>query len=162
MVSSCRQDHHVPHSNRYFAIGAGKTGIDACLWLLERGFESSRLIRWIMPSDRWLLDRAKSECRIAPQWVRTFGTVFSAAFMAHVEAIFDDDAEKNPLVAALSPDRQSGCGALVGIDRNAGLKQERVRQLNPSAGKPRIYRAAHPPHTGNTWPTKQLAASLQR
>ena len=26
----------------------------------------------------------------------------------------------------------------------------------------RIYRATHPPHTGNTWPTKQLAAALHR
>lgn len=25
-----------------------------------------------------------------------------------------------------------------------------------------LYRAAQPPHTGNTWPTKQFAASLHR
>ncbi len=35
--------------------------------------------------------------RITPQWVRSFGTVFSAALIAHVEATFADDAEKNAL-----------------------------------------------------------------
>jgi hypothetical protein len=41
----------------YVVIGAGKTGIDACLWLLENGTEP-RQIRWIMPRDSWLYDRA--------------------------------------------------------------------------------------------------------
>ena len=38
-------------------VGSGKTGMDACLWLLENGVPPSR-IRWIMPRDAWLLDRA--------------------------------------------------------------------------------------------------------
>lgn len=42
---------------RYVVIGAGKTGMDACLWLLSHGVEPDR-IRWIMPRDAWLLDRA--------------------------------------------------------------------------------------------------------
>lgn len=42
----------------YVVVGAGKTGIDACLWLLERGVEPSK-IRWIMPRDAWLIDRAR-------------------------------------------------------------------------------------------------------
>lgn len=42
----------------YVVVGSGKTGIDACLWLLERGVEPA-LIRWIMPRDAWLIDRAK-------------------------------------------------------------------------------------------------------
>ncbi len=37
-------------------IGAGKTGMDACLWLLENGADPHR-IRWIMPRDAWMLDR---------------------------------------------------------------------------------------------------------
>ncbi|MFM8353816.1 MAG: NAD(P)/FAD-dependent oxidoreductase [Gammaproteobacteria bacterium] len=47
------QDHH-PH---YTIVGAGKTGIDACLWLLHNGLPADR-IRWIMPRDSWYLDRA--------------------------------------------------------------------------------------------------------
>ena len=41
----------------YVVVGAGKTGIDACLWLLEQGVEAGD-IRWIMPRDSWLQDRA--------------------------------------------------------------------------------------------------------
>jgi hypothetical protein len=45
-----------PFSN-YTIVGAGKTGIDACLWLLKAGAQPSQ-ITWIMPRDSWLLDRA--------------------------------------------------------------------------------------------------------
>ena len=41
----------------YTVVGSGKTGIDACLWLLEHGVEPAR-IRWIMPRDCWFMDRA--------------------------------------------------------------------------------------------------------
>jgi hypothetical protein len=41
----------------YMVVGAGKTGIDACLWLLELGVEPERIC-WIMPRDAWLMDRA--------------------------------------------------------------------------------------------------------
>ena len=41
----------------YTVVGSGKTGIDACLWLLAHGVAPSR-IRWIMPRDAWFLDRA--------------------------------------------------------------------------------------------------------
>lgn len=41
----------------YVVIGAGKTGMDACLWLLANGVEPDD-IKWIMPRDPWMLDRA--------------------------------------------------------------------------------------------------------
>ena len=41
----------------YVVIGAGKTGMDACLWLLSTGVPPDD-ITWIMPRDAWLLDRA--------------------------------------------------------------------------------------------------------
>ncbi|MFJ9619463.1 NAD(P)-binding protein [Streptomyces noursei] len=43
--------------SHYTVVGAGKTGIDACLWLLGHGTDPSD-ITWIMPRDSWLLDRA--------------------------------------------------------------------------------------------------------
>jgi len=43
--------------DRYVIVGAGKTGIDACLWLLEQGADPARLT-WIMPRAPWLIDRA--------------------------------------------------------------------------------------------------------
>lgn len=41
----------------YVVVGSGKTGCDAILWLLQHGVAPSA-IRWIMPRDPWLLDRA--------------------------------------------------------------------------------------------------------
>jgi hypothetical protein len=40
----------------FVIVGAGKTGMDACLWLLRNHVDPDR-IRWIMPRDSWLLDR---------------------------------------------------------------------------------------------------------
>jgi hypothetical protein len=45
-----------PHE-RYVVIGAGKTGIDAIVFLLDQGTAPER-ISWIVPSDSWLWDRA--------------------------------------------------------------------------------------------------------
>jgi hypothetical protein len=204
----------------YVVVGAGKTGMDACIWLLEQGVDPDH-IRWIMPRDSWVLDRANVQAgdeffmntwgnmarqleavvaaenvqelmlrleaagewmridpsvlptvyhgatlsqaelaqlrrihgiirlghvkaidaaqihleqgsiplppgtlvvdcsaagipsvesvpvwagdRITPQWLRSFGTCFSAAFIAHVEATVDDDAEKNALCTPIVP-----------------------------------------------------------
>ena len=44
----------------YTIIGAGKTGIDAVLWLLENRVDPDK-IRWIMPRDAWLLDRENTQ-----------------------------------------------------------------------------------------------------
>ena len=44
--------------DRYVVIGAGKTGMDACLWLLKNGVNPDS-ITWIMPRDSWMLDRAR-------------------------------------------------------------------------------------------------------
>ena len=40
----------------YVVIGSGKTGMDACLWLLQNGVDADA-IRWIMPRDAWMLPR---------------------------------------------------------------------------------------------------------
>ena len=41
----------------YVIIGAGKTAVDACLWLLEIGV-SPNDIRWIKPRESWFQNRA--------------------------------------------------------------------------------------------------------
>ena len=45
-----------PHA-AYAVVGSGKTGMDAILWLLENGVAPER-IRWVMPRDAWLMNRA--------------------------------------------------------------------------------------------------------
>ena len=46
-----------PDHESFTVIGAGKTGMDACIWLLLNGAPPER-IRWVVPRDAWLLDRA--------------------------------------------------------------------------------------------------------
>lgn len=41
---------------RYVIVGAGKTGMDACGWLLQLGVDPGA-IRWIKPRESWLLNR---------------------------------------------------------------------------------------------------------
>lgn len=41
----------------FTVVGGGKTGMDSALWLLEQGVAPQR-IRWIVPRDAWLHDRA--------------------------------------------------------------------------------------------------------
>ena len=204
----------------YVVVGAGKTSMDACLWLLAHGVDPE-CIRWVRPRDGWMLNRANVQSgeaffantcgslaqqleaaaaatdmpdlfkrleacgellridpqvqptvyhgailsepelaelrrirnvvrmghvksisaslieldhgtialaagelvvdcsaagipgrpavpvwsgqRITPQWVRSFGTVFSAALIAHIEATFDDEDAKNALCAPIVP-----------------------------------------------------------
>jgi hypothetical protein len=42
---------------RFTVLGAGKTGVDVCGWLLENGAPADA-IRWIVPRDAWVVNRA--------------------------------------------------------------------------------------------------------
>lgn len=44
----------------YIVIGGGKTGIDACLWLLEHDVEPDK-IQWVVSRDAWLLNRKNTQ-----------------------------------------------------------------------------------------------------
>jgi cation diffusion facilitator CzcD-associated flavoprotein CzcO len=44
----------------YTVIGAGKTAMDACMWLLDNGVEADA-IRWIRPRDAWIQSRAATQ-----------------------------------------------------------------------------------------------------
>jgi hypothetical protein len=43
-------------ADRFTVIGAGKTAIDTCVWLLDAGVDPDR-IRWIRGRDPWQIDR---------------------------------------------------------------------------------------------------------
>jgi hypothetical protein len=53
-----RADGPVPV--RYVIIGAGKTAMDAGVWLLGAGVPADR-IRWVMPRDSWLINRQTTQ-----------------------------------------------------------------------------------------------------
>ena len=50
---------------RFVVLGAGKTAMDTCTWLLQSGAEADA-ITWVVPRDSWLLDRATTQN--APQF----------------------------------------------------------------------------------------------
>lgn len=88
---------------RYVIVGAGKTGIDTCLWLLGHGVEPDRLT-WIMPRDSWLLDRETM------QPGASFAEKIKASFTAQLRAI--NDAASVPDLFA----RLEEAGVLLRID----------------------------------------------
>jgi len=76
---------------RFVVIGGGKTGIDACLWLLENGVDPDA-ISWIMPRDGWLLDRRNTQPGIEffhHTMEAQARQIESAAAAASVEDLFD-------------------------------------------------------------------------
>lgn len=93
----------------YVVVGGGKTGIDACLWLLEHDIEPDR-IRWIMPRDAWLLDRQNTQP--SPEF-----------FMSSIGA---QAAQMEAIAAAESStdlfERLEQAGVLVRIDRDVTPK----------------------------------------
>jgi hypothetical protein len=46
----------VDRAGRYTIVGAGKTALDACVWLLEQGVDPGA-IRWVKPREAWWLNR---------------------------------------------------------------------------------------------------------
>ncbi|OHW99354.1 pyridine nucleotide-disulfide oxidoreductase [Colletotrichum incanum] len=79
-----------PHAN-YTVIGAGKTGIDVCLWLLANGVDPARLT-WIMPRDSFYLER--SAFQPGEQFAEKFHTGQNAVIQSVMAASSVDDLLK--------------------------------------------------------------------
>jgi putative NAD(P)-binding protein len=110
--------------DRFVIVGAGKTGIDACLWLLRNDIAPERLT-WIMPRDAWLMDRANIQP--GPQFLERFQGGFAARLGAIMEAGSVPDLF----------DRLEACGNLLRLDparrptmyRCANVTQTELDQL---------------------------------
>ena len=93
----------VPPSG-YVVVGAGKTGIDACLWLLENHVEPDA-ITWIMPRDSWFQNRANVQPS-AEFFMQTFGalgTQMEAIVQATTFADLIANLEKHDQMLRLDP-----------------------------------------------------------
>jgi len=86
----------------YAVLGAGKTGMDACTWLLDNGVDPAR-ISWVKPREPWLTDRASLQPR------DRVGS-FMIAWAASIEAA--GSATSVPDLFA----RLESCGALARVD----------------------------------------------
>jgi hypothetical protein len=69
--------------DRYMVIGAGKTGMDACLFLLKNGVAPDQ-IAWVMPRHAWLFDRA--DIQGEEMFARTLGRWGGETFDAIAES----------------------------------------------------------------------------
>jgi hypothetical protein len=94
---------HTPSA--YVVVGAGKTGMDACLWLLATGVASDD-ITWIVPRDSWLLDRATIQP--GPDFFDTTGGGFALQMEAAALASSVDDLFE----------RLEATGQLLRLDKN--------------------------------------------
>jgi hypothetical protein len=74
----------------FTVVGAGKTSMDTCCWLLDSGVDPDH-IRWIRPRDPWLFDRVfmqpldlvASYMRLQAYWLEAAAAAQDAADFAH-------------------------------------------------------------------------------
>lgn len=105
---SCIPPNELPRTpahDHYVIVGAGKTAMDSCLWLLRHGVDPARLT-WIKPRDSWLLDRA------AIQPGRQFAKQVLADVTAQLRAV--DAAASVPDLF----DRLAAAGCLMRVDES--------------------------------------------
>ncbi|KAF7882316.1 uncharacterized protein EAF01_011768 [Botrytis porri] len=95
-----------PYGN-YTVVGAGKTGIDACLWMLSMGIDPSK-ITWIMPRDSWLWDRSSAQPARSSVQVQKTQDHFQSEIEATMAATSVDDLFK----------RLDASGALLRVSKN--------------------------------------------
>jgi NAD(P)-binding Rossmann-like domain len=121
----------------YTVIGAGKTAMDACTWLLDSGVPPEA-IRWIRPRDAWLLDRAYQQpLDLVPWLIEGVSLCLEAA--AQAEDISDLFG------------RLENCGQLVRLDpavepamyRCATVSQDEIGRLRRIENVVRLGRVVH-------------------
>lgn len=110
----------------YVVIGAGKTGIDVCLWLLENGVEPGD-IQWIMPRDPWMYDRGNIQP--GPEFgERTLGwfagDLEAAALATSIDDLFERLEAKDSLLRLDSTVRPTMFhAAIVSVDELDQLRR---------------------------------------
>lgn len=77
-----------PVHDHYVIVGAGKTSMDTCSWLLRHDIAPDR-ITWIKPRESWVLDR--SAVQPGPEFARRVLSDFSAQSRAIKKATSIDD-----------------------------------------------------------------------
>lgn len=106
----------------YVILGAGKTAMDACVWLLEQGVDPDG-ITWVKPREPWLIDRASLQPR---EKVGEFIKDYAASVEASARATSVRDLFE----------RLEACGSLARVDTDveatmfrAPILSERERNL---------------------------------
>ena len=100
----------------YVVLGAGKTAMDACVWLLEQGVDPGH-ITWVKPREPWLIDRKHLQPReLVGDFIKDWANSVEAAAQAtSVPDLFE---------------RLESCGALVRVDRSVDATMFRAPILS--------------------------------
>lgn len=77
-----------PNFPHFTVLGGGKTGVDACMWLLSNGVDPERL-RWVIPNDYWYLNRSQSQFAPAFYDVSSVAVIERLEAMAEAESVVD-------------------------------------------------------------------------
>jgi hypothetical protein len=116
----------------YTVLGAGKTAMDTCTWLLGQGVDPDR-VRWVKPREAWLFNRAAMQpldlvaqyMGMQASWVRAAATATDGHEFAH-------RLEADGVLARVDPSREADMfrGANIGLGELAALRSlERVVRL---------------------------------
>ena len=73
---------HAPGHERFTVVGAGKTGMDTIVWLINHGISPDQ-ITWVRPSEYWIFQR-ENILNHPDYFEETVGS-----FQAEMEALFD-------------------------------------------------------------------------
>jgi len=122
----------------FVVVGGGKTGIDACLWLLEQKVDPDK-ITWIVSRDAWLIDRKNTQPSM--EFFKEFMGAQASQFEAVAQSTSIDDMF----------DRLEQSGVLVRIDRSvkpkmfhgatiSQLELEELRRIKNVVRKGRVSR----------------------
>ncbi|MCU0257548.1 MAG: hypothetical protein MUF56_00800 [Solirubrobacteraceae bacterium] len=110
---------------RYVIVGAGKTGIDSILFLLDNGVAPER-IQWIMPNDAWLLDRGAMQPDLVLDTV--VAMVQSIADAAGIQDAFLD-LERQGIVFRLDEDSLPHKWRCATVDRRELAQLRRLEDI---------------------------------
>jgi hypothetical protein len=103
---------------RYAVIGAGKTAMDTCQWLLWHGIEPAD-ITWIRPRDAWLINRT------IVQFGAEFADLMAVGFRAQNRAIMEATSIGDLF------ERLVGSGRLLRLDDNIRPTMFRCAVVSP-------------------------------
>jgi hypothetical protein len=88
----------VARHEHFTILGAGKTGLDTCCWLLANGAPADA-IRWVVPRDSWFLNRATLQP--GPEFfAQVFGTVAAGREALAVASSARDYAQRMEVAGA--------------------------------------------------------------
>lgn len=90
---------------RFVVLGAGKTAMDTCIWLMESGTPADA-ITWVVPRDSWVVNRRSTQN--GPEFFDEAVGSQADQMQAFAEARSIDDLYQ----------RLEACGALLRIDRD--------------------------------------------